>query len=217
MAIRHFRSWFKVSAGLVIALLATMGVVLAVSAHVGGVSPGVIHSCVNSKSGELKIAGATDTCKPKDKDKEDKEDKSQWAPVDWNAVGPIGPTGPTGAPGAPGAKGDKGDTGAPGFLSGSSIVIGTTVTSAHGTGAGVSVTSTATCAGGKVLLGGGGTVIATSTTSPLFPTPEKVMLAKSYPSSTTTWTAVGVNNANLSGSSTTGDTFSVTAYALCSL
>jgi hypothetical protein len=59
-----------------------------------------------------------------------------------------------------------------------------------------------------VLLGGGGLVTTTAAQK------ERVHLTASYPSSTTTWTAIGVVGiANLGG----GQTMTVTAYALCSL
>jgi len=88
-------------------------------------------------------------------------------------------------------------------------VTGTTATSPAGASLGTLITSDATCAAGKVLLGGGA-YVTNSDTAEL----EKVGLQSSYPSSTTTWTATAVvTGAKLGG----GDTISVTAYALCSL
>ena len=90
--------------------------------------------------------------------------------------------------------------------SGSTLVAGTTVTSSPSALKGVQVTSTATCGAGKVLLGGGSRVTTNDTVL------SRAVMVSSYPSSTTTWTAIGVVSENL----TTGKTMSVTAYALCS-
>ena len=77
--------------GLVL-LLAFVGVFTAqqIRAHVGGPGTGVIHSCVNDQSGEIKITDSLDECKGKT------------SPLDWNAQGIHGD------------KGDTGDTGATG-------------------------------------------------------------------------------------------------------
>ena len=56
---------------------------------------------------------------------------------------------------------------------------------------------------------GGGTGVTTTATQK-----ERAQLVSSYPSSTTTWTAVGVVSISSLG---TGQTMTVTAYALCSL
>lgn len=85
---------------------------------------------------------------------------------------------------------------------------GTPVTSSTGAGAGTLVTATATCAAGKVLLGGGARVTVSSGVAEAF-----VALRSSYPSATDTWTAVAVVTANLPPLAST----TVTAYALCSL
>jgi hypothetical protein len=59
-----------------------------------------------------------------------------------------------------------------------------------------------------VLLGGGALVTTTTAQK------ERAQLVSSYPSSASTWTAVGVVSiGNLGG----GQTMTVTAYALCSL
>jgi hypothetical protein len=71
------------------------------------------------------------------------------------------------------------------------------------------VTATASCAPGKVLLGGGAEVTTDDAGYPL-----RAVLVSSFPSSTTTWTAVGmVNDSNLGG----GKHLTVEPYALCSL
>ena len=126
------------------------------------------------------------------------------------STGAAGATGATGAAGAIGATGSTGATGATGATgpTGATLVTGTTITSAQGAVKGTQVTATASCAVGKVLLGGGAQVTTTD------PTLARAVLVSDYPSSATSWMAVGmVSDSNLGG----GLTFSVTAYALCSL
>jgi hypothetical protein len=72
--------------------------------------------------------------------------------------------------------------------------------------AGTTFTDTATCAAGKVVLGGGGSLTISSGLN------QRIALVASYPSSTTTWTVKGVVITALG----TGVTASATAYALCS-
>jgi hypothetical protein len=87
-------------------------------------------------------------------------------------------------------------------------VTGTPVTSANGVGAGTLVTATATCAAGKVALGGGGRITVSSSLAE-----PSVSMRSSYPSATNAWTVVAIVNATLlPGTSTT-----VTPYVLCSL
>jgi hypothetical protein len=59
-----------------------------------------------------------------------------------------------------------------------------------------------------VLLGGGAEVTTTAAQK------ERAQLVSSYPSSTTEWTVVGVVAVSALGS---GQTMTVTAYAICSL
>ena len=115
------------------------------------------------------------------------------------ARGPTGVRGPTGAKGVTGAKGPTGPAGP----SNPTLVNGTVQTSAANPTAGTAVTATATCASGK-LLGGGARVTAPGQT-------QRVVLAQSYPSSATVWTAVGVVITTMTG----GNTMSVQAFALC--
>ena len=79
---------------------------------------------------------------------------------------------------------------------------GTPATSGATPAIGIQVTGTATCAGGKVLLGGGGRVVAAGGN-------QHVALTESYPSLTTVWTAVGTVTESGAGVTT------VTAFALC--
>jgi hypothetical protein len=87
-------------------------------------------------------------------------------------------------------------------------VTGNPVTSAAAVGVGTLVTATATCASGKVALGGGARITVSNALAD-----GSVSLRTSYPSATDTWTAVAVVTAALPALTTT----TVTAYALCSL
>jgi len=88
-------------------------------------------------------------------------------------------------------------------------VTGTAVTSSSNPAVGTQVSATASCAAGKVLLGGGAQVTATGGQQ------ARVVLTSSYPSSTTVWTAQATVITALSGSGA-GNTVTVTPYALCS-
>ena len=123
------------------------------------------------------------------------------------ATGATGPPGPTGAPGGPGPQGPTGAAG-PAGPSGSTRVAGNPATSAANAARNTAVTATASCAAGKVLLGGGARITTTATQK------ERAYLQTSFPSSTTTWTAIGVVGVAALGA---GNTMTVTAYALCSL
>jgi Collagen triple helix repeat (20 copies) len=59
----------------------------------------VIHACVNMNNGQVRIVGATESCRVPE------------AAVTWNVTGPSGATGPTGAAGATGPAGAVGATG----------------------------------------------------------------------------------------------------------
>jgi len=87
-------------------------------------------------------------------------------------------------------------------------MLGTLVTSGMNPAAGTTFTSSATCPAGKILLGGGGRV----TQSDAATQEAKIALVESYPSTSTTWTAVGVANANI----TSNTTVTVQAFAVCS-
>jgi hypothetical protein len=102
-----------------------------------------------------------------------------------------------------GAQGPTGATGATGSVSGSQIITVTT-TSAANANIGLIQSAVATCPTGKVLLGGGGSA-TTSNNSP------SVYLQRAYPSASNAFTATGALNVTLTAS----NTFSVTAYAIC--
>jgi hypothetical protein len=80
------------------------------------------------------------------------------------------------------------------------------VTSAQTPPQDAQVTATATCPGGTVLLGGGGKVTASGPAEL-----SDALLWQSYPSSSTTWTAVGIAEFNLPA----GQTFTVQAFVVC--
>ena len=96
---------------------------------------------------------------------------------------------------------------APSWQTATTMVTGAGSTSATAATVGTQVTDTATCAAGKLILGGGGLVTTTDASL------KKAVLVSSYPSSTTVWTAIGmVADTNLGA----GKTITATAYALCS-
>ncbi|MBM2822483.1 MAG: hypothetical protein HW413_1229, partial [Thermoleophilia bacterium] len=115
-----------------------------------------------------------------------------------------GDPGPQGAIGPQGSVGPQGPAGP----SGSQLVVGTPVTSAANAPRNTTVTATASCPVGKVLLGGGALVTTTATQK------ERAQLVASYPTAVGMWTAVGVVSLAALGG---GQTMTVTAYALCSL
>jgi hypothetical protein len=82
-------------------------------------------------------------------------------------------------------------------------VTGTAASTSTNAGQGTTVSSTATCPSGKVLLGGGGEVTTGQS--------GRAALLASGPTSTTTWRATAVVTQNLSG----GNTATVTAFAIC--
>ena len=125
---------------------------------------------------------------------------SQGPPGAAGATGPAGPAGPAGATGATGAAGPAGPAG-------SQLVTGTPATSAVNAAQNTLVTATAACPAGKVVLGGGAHITTTATQK------SRALLVSSYASNATTWTAIGVVGTGALGS---GNTMTVTAYALCS-
>src|SRR6202042_867188 len=104
--------------------------------------------------------------------------------------GPQGPTGPQGAPGPQGlqgAKGEPGPVGPAGTITATSISTSTAITSAPDAPVGTVLTANTSCPGGKVLLGGGAEVSASSGGAD-----RDVELRSSFPSSTTEWQTVAV-------------------------
>src|SRR5258705_5843603 len=81
---------------VVLAILAGATGVAYATATVVGATPAVIHACKNDTNGDLRMVGATSTC------------RNSESAVAWNAQGPQGDRGPTGATGP---KGDAGDAG----------------------------------------------------------------------------------------------------------
>jgi hypothetical protein len=86
-------------------------------------------------------------------DKGDKGDKGDTGDTgDTGAASTVaGPAGPAGTPGATGPQGPAGPSG----TTGSTVVVGTAVTANNGS-------ATATCAAGKIAVGGGGSISAGS-------------------------------------------------------
>jgi Collagen triple helix repeat (20 copies) len=121
--------------------------------------------------------------------------------------GGAGPPGPKGDPGVQGPQGPVGPQGPPG-PAGAQLVTGSPVTSAPNAPRNTILTATATCASGKVALGGGGRVTTTAAQK------ERALLVASYPTAADTWTVSGVVGISALGG---GQTMTVTAYALCSL
>lgn len=132
-------------------------------------------------------------------------------------VGPVGPqgekgdTGATGAIGPQGAKGDTGAQGSQGLPGVGGSLIGVTLfngipvdAASHSTG-GKGI-ATVTCPPGRFLLGGGGQVTNSENN------PDKTFLTASYPSNSTTWTAIGVLRTTITSTAA----MTVTAYAICS-
>lgn len=125
-------------------------------------------------------------------------------------MGPDGAAGPTGAPGpdgATGALGPDGGTGpqgpaGPTGASGNASVNVTIVSQASATDSN-NKTVTATCAGGRKVVGGGYVLAGAGV--------NNVVAQSNYPSSSTVWTVAAVEVSN------TNSTWSVTAYALCAL
>jgi hypothetical protein len=103
-----------------------------------------------------------------------------------------GETGPPGPPGPPGPAAVTRVAGAP-------------VLSGDAAARGALVTATAACTSGTSILSGGGTATTDD------PSPDKVELVASYPSSSTTWAVTATVNTKLAA----GKRFTVTAYAIC--
>jgi hypothetical protein len=120
------------------------------------------------------------------------------------ADGGIGPQGPAGADGVDGAGGPQGPAGATGPAGANGVsnylqVVGVATADDETT----PKTATATCPGGRSVLGGGYVLSAVSSQS-------RILLTQNYPSSATVWTVVGTL------SSVSGDTsYSLQAYAIC--
>jgi hypothetical protein len=121
-------------------------------------------------------------------------------------AGPQGETGPTGPQGVSGAQGATGPQGPPG-PSGASLESNSTTVNFSTLSLGETVSVSVPCPAGKVVLGGGA-----HTTVSVGALESLVSLRSTYPSGTSTWTAVAV----ATGTSLVG-TLTVNVYALCSL
>jgi hypothetical protein len=94
-----FKRIARVTAVAAASVGVAFGATTLAQAHGQGVTDEVIHACVNSKSGTVKILAADATC------------KGDWVPLDWNAIGPQGPVGPAGPEGPQGPAGPQGVVG----------------------------------------------------------------------------------------------------------
>jgi hypothetical protein len=111
-------NFHRVLNAILIAVLVGMTGVMYVSAHGGDVT--LIHACVNSRSGAIRIVGANTTCDVRETsldwsiqgpkgDKGDKGDMGLTGPQGSQGIqgvqGPAGPQGPQGLQGEPGLSG----------------------------------------------------------------------------------------------------------------
>ena len=121
--------------------------------------------------------------------------------------GAPGPAGPAGADGADGADGAAGPAGADGVDGENGV---TNILRVEGTVVGPDgdngKSATAACTGGRILVGGGAQVTATSGNV------GEIAITASYPSSATVWTATGHEGLGF----LVGD-WSIQAFALCAL
>jgi hypothetical protein len=106
----------------------------------------------------------------------------------------MGPTGPTGATG-------------PTYTLGQLLVQDGSFTSTMNPNADTVISDTATCTGGKVVVGGGGSYSVTGGASQR----TKVAMTSSTATSPTVWTFSVTVNANITGN----NTVTVTAQAIC--
>jgi len=94
-----FKRIARVTAVAAASVGVAFGATTLVQAHGEGVADEVIHACVNSKSGTVKIVAADATC------------RGDWVSLDWSAIGPQGPVGPAGPEGPQGPVGPEGPEG----------------------------------------------------------------------------------------------------------
>ena len=113
------RRRYRFATALSIAAGIAFGLGVFISAHGGDTSR--VHGCVDSRTGALRIVGATQNCTTKE------------TALDWNIAGPSGPQGvqgPAGPQGIPGPMGPEGPAGLPGagsprVINGAGLDIGT--------------------------------------------------------------------------------------------
>ena len=118
-------------------------------------------------------------------------------------VGPQGAQGAQGVPGPRGLTGPAGPAGARGTVATGAVVSGTAVTSVSGPTVGSTITATATCSKGEVLLSGGAQVTGGAS--------KNVALQSSYPVGGNSWQVVAV----VVSTPPAGQTATVHPYALC--
>jgi len=174
---------------LSLAALALAAAAPAAFAHGG--DPSLVHACVWSANGNLRIVAPDEACKPHE------------TPLDWaiqGTPGPAGPPGPPGPAGPPGEAGPEGPPGAPG-VSGLEILWDTFIITAQ-------TTFTVDCPVGKTAIGGGGILPAPGWMYLTRPVGPDIAGPSGSAASATGW-QVGANNVVMDGS------VSMTVYAVC--
>jgi hypothetical protein len=198
-----------VGLGVAVCLLSAVAVSV-VSAHNGQVFQGIIHSCVNDSSGEIKIVAPNATC------------LNHQTPIDWNgqgnpgSVGPPGPKGDAGAPGPAGPQGPvgpagpagpAGSTGPAGPAGPSPSYTTQTATSAQ-TFSNNFTEVTATCTGSTPNVVGGGFSLVQITPSGSEQTPYDTLVTTNGPVGSSSWHVAGL-------ATVSSGKFTLTVYARC--
>jgi hypothetical protein len=185
----------RIVAFAVAVMTITGSTVVVVNAATDNGSP-IVHACYSHPGGRLRLGSV---CRANER------------PLSWNQIGPSGPSGPPGPQGVPGPVGPQGPPGP------ASTVIITSSASmvAQSIGPGLppppgALTATATCPSGATIVGGG--VRGREQSAGGGPeTGGDIYISGSYPSSSTTWTV----EAELRPTNS-GETLTLTAYAICS-
>ena len=173
------KSLLWASAALVVVAIMGSLVSSQLAAHGGNGATNIIHACVNSNSGAIRIVDANDTC------------RNNESPLDWNGPDISGNAAPATALAANGNNCSAGQfaqgVDASGNAEGcASVATGITgyerVLGSFGTSTDVfTPTLTASCSSGKKILGGG--------VEYNFVSGGRPFVVESYPSSETQWTA----------------------------
>lgn len=142
--------FYRFLSAILLVVMLSMSSVMYVSAHGGDVT--LIHACVTSRTGAVRIVGATTTCDVRETSldwsiqgpKGDKGDKG-----DMGFAGPQGSQGPQGVQGPAGPQGPQGEPGLPAVLNVYRNVVPFTVP------AGIDGFAAASCDSGDQLISGG--------------------------------------------------------------
>ena len=186
----------RTTLALTVAVGLLVASVVVASAHPGGTTHRVIHSCVDDATGAVQIVNASDTC-------------GQGAhPLYWNGRGPRGArglTGQTGPAGPQGSQGVQGPQGIPGIrgIQGPPGVSGyEQVVSAFTAIDSSAKAQGANCSAGNEVLGGGFQV------SPAF-TPFPAFVWFSAQTDNDTWSVQAVDNPD------SATPWAIAAFAIC--